>query len=147
MAHVMAHAKLGPRFMNPIPCRVILVEDDASSAESLRRFLSFTGSVVYIAPDLASARALAKSIPFDVLITDLQLPDGTGWDLLEELSSEHPVPAIAVSGCNSLADVARSARTGFVDHICKPLAPEKLAAALKNAMEFKSRCAKLTRAA
>jgi DNA-binding response OmpR family regulator len=135
--------------MNPISCRVILVEDDANSAESLRRFLSFTGSTVYIAPDLAAARALAKSIQFDVLITDLQLPDGSGWDLLQELSSEKRVPAIAVSGCNSLADKARSARMGFVDHIGKPIAPEKLATALRNAMELKSHCPdqKLTRAA
>lgn len=135
--------------MNPIPCRVILVEDDADSAESLRRFLSFTGSVVYVAPDLACARALAKSIQFDVLITDLQLPDGTGWDLLQELSGEHLIPAIAVSGCNSLEDKARSARVGFVDHICKPLAPEKLVAALRNALDLKSRLTeqKLTRAA
>ncbi len=115
----------------------MLVEDHADSAESLRRFLSYTGSMVYIAPDLASARALAKAIEFDVLITDLQLPDGTGWDLVDELSRERSIPAIAVSGRNSLADQARSARAGFIDHISKPVVPEKLAAALRKAMEFK----------
>ena len=124
--------------MNPSFQRVILVEYHAHSAEALRRFLSYTGATVYVAPDVASARALAEAIKFDLLVTDIQLPDGTGWELAQKLKSECGVPAIAISGHNTLEDVAHSMRAGFVDHISKPLAPERLAAAMKKAMEARS---------
>lgn len=114
--------------------RVILVEDQAEIAESLRRFLTIVGYKVYVAPDVASARALAKAVEFDVLVSDLRLPDGTGWDLMQELSSEHPVRAIAISGYNSPDDIAHSKRVGFLDHIAKPLVTERLTAAIEKAV-------------
>ena len=114
--------------------RIILVEDQADVAEGLRAFLTFVGYKVYVAPDVASARALAKAVEFDVLVSDLRLPDGTGWDLLEELSSEHPIRAIAISGYNTEADVARSKQVGFLAHIAKPLAGETLTTALEKAI-------------
>jgi CheY-like chemotaxis protein len=113
--------------------RVIVVEDHAATAEGLRKFLTSIGYHVYIAPDLASARGLAKAVEYDVLLSDLRLPDGTGWDLMEELSAEGPVHAIAISGYNSEEDVERSRRVGFLDHIAKPLALESLTAALDRA--------------
>lgn len=120
--------------MRQEPFRVIVVEDHASTAEALRKFLTTIGYKVYIAPDIASARALAKAIEFDVLLSDLRLPDGTGWDLMEELSAKQPVRAIAISGYNSEADVQRSRKVGFLDHIAKPLVAEQLSAALERAV-------------
>ncbi|MGI9115547.1 MAG: hypothetical protein DLM52_08720 [Chthoniobacterales bacterium] len=115
--------------------RIIVVEDHADTAEGLRRFLTRIGYKVYIAPDVASARALAKAVEFDVLLSDIRLPDGTGWELMRELSREQPdVRGIAISGFNSEDDVARSKRVGFIDHIAKPLAPEELTAALESAV-------------
>jgi DNA-binding NtrC family response regulator len=114
--------------------RVILVEDQPDIAESLRRFLTCIGYKVYVAPDVASARALVKAVEFDVLVSDLRLPDGTGWELMQELSSEHPVRGIAISGYNSPEDIARSKHVGFLDHIAKPLVTEKLTAALEKAI-------------
>lgn len=114
--------------------RVILVEDHADTAECLRKFLSTIGYKVYIAPDVASARALAKAIEFDVLLSDLGLPDGSGWDLMQELSAEHPVRAIAISGHNTADDIARSRQVGFLHHMAKPLVLEQLSAALQEAV-------------
>ncbi|MDQ2918447.1 MAG: response regulator [Verrucomicrobiota bacterium] len=110
--------------------RVIVVEDHADTAEGLRRFLTSIGYHVYIAPDVASARALAKAVEYDILLSDLRLPDGTGWELMQELSAEGRVPAIAMSGYNSDEDVRRSMQVGFLYHIAKPLAPETLSRAL-----------------
>ena len=115
------------------PLKVIVVEDQAEIAEGLRRFLTSVGYHVYIAPDVASARALAKAVEFDVLLSDLKLPDGTGWELMEELSAEGSVPAVAMSGYNSEEDIARSMRVGFLDHIAKPLVKEELTAAIDRA--------------
>lgn len=113
---------------------VIVVEDQADTAEGLRRFLSTVGYHVYVAPDVASARALAQAVEFDVILSDLRLPDGTGWDLMEELSAEGPVRGVAMSGLNSEEDIERSMRVGFLDHIAKPLVPEELSAALDRAI-------------
>ena len=119
--------------MNQKCLRVIVVEDHADTAEALCKFLTTIGYKVYVAPDVASARALAKAVEYDVLLSDLRLPDGTGWDLIEELRLEGPVRAIAMSGYNSEADVERSKQVGFLDHIAKPLVPERVTAALKRA--------------
>ena len=116
------------------PFRVIVVEDHAEIAECLRQFLTAVGYKVYIAPDVASARALAKAVEFDVLLSDLRLPDGTGWELVEGLKSERPIRAIAISGYNAADDVERSRRVGFLDHLAKPLVFEELTAALDRAV-------------
>ena len=114
--------------------RIIVVEDHASTAEALRKFLTTIGYKVYIAPDVASARALAKAIEFDVLLSDLRLPDGTGWDLMEELNATKPVRAIAISGHNTDTDIEKSRKVGFLDHIAKPLVAEELTAAIERAV-------------
>src|SRR5881227_4334674 len=116
------------------PYRIIVVEDHASTAEALQRFLTTVGYKVYIAPDIASARALAKAIEFDVLLSDLRLPDGTGWDLMQELSAMKPIRAIAISGHNTDVDIERSRKVGFLDHIAKPLVAEQLTAAIERAV-------------
>ncbi len=114
--------------------RVIVVEDQSEIAEGLRTFLSSIGYKVYVAPDVASARGLAKAVEFDVLLSDLHLPDGTGWDLMQELSAEQPIRAVAISGYNSADDIQRSREVGFLDHIAKPLVPQELSAALDRAV-------------
>src|SRR5947199_7554915 len=120
--------------MDRKPYRIIIVEDHASTAEALRKFLTTIGYKVYVAPDIASARALTKAIEFDVLLSDLRLPDGTGWDLMEELSATAPVRGIAISGHNTETDVERSRKVGFLDHIAKPLVAEELTAAIERAI-------------
>jgi two-component system CheB/CheR fusion protein len=121
--------------MTDNPPRIIVVEDHADTAEGLRRFLTHIGYKVYIAPDVASARALAKAVEFDVLLSDIRLPDGTGWDLMRELKQERPgLRAVAISAFNSDDEVARSKRVGFLDHVAKPLVVEELSAALENAI-------------
>ncbi|MEY2542157.1 MAG: hypothetical protein QOI22_1759 [Verrucomicrobiota bacterium] len=113
--------------------RLIVVEDHANSAEGLKRFLTAIGYQVFIATDMQSALSLATAVEFDVLLSDLGLPDGTGWELMKRLSAERRIRAIAFSGHNSAADVQRSAEAGFLEHIPKPLCPERLCAAIDRA--------------
>ena len=67
-------------------------------------------------PISRSARGFAKAIEFDVLLSDLRLPDGTGWDLMEELSATKPIRAIAISGHNTDTDIERSRKVGLRPH-------------------------------
>jgi CheY-like chemotaxis protein len=114
--------------------RLIVVEDHAATAEGLKRFLSSVGYQVFVATDMASALSLAAVVEFDVLLSDLGLPDGNGWELLKRLSAERRIRAIAFSGHNSPDDRQRSAEAGFLEHLAKPLLPEQLCAAISRAV-------------
>ena len=113
--------------------RLIVVEDHAQTAEGLKKFLCAIGYQVFVATDMTSALSLAAAVEFDVLVSDLGLPDGTGWELLKRLSAERRIRAIAFSGFNSPADRQRSAEAGFLEHLSKPLAPDQLCAAINRA--------------
>jgi CheY-like chemotaxis protein len=67
---------------------------------------------------------------FDVLLSDLQLPDGTGLELVQELAARGAVPAIAMSGYGTENDVRRSREAGFAKHLVKPVAIEHVLQAI-----------------
>jgi CheY-like chemotaxis protein len=113
------------------PLRLIVVEDHANTADALKKFLKAVGYQVFVATDMASALSLASSVEFDLLLSDLALPDGSGWELLRQLSSKRHIRAIAFSAHNSPEDLKRSAEAGFVEHLPKPLSPDKLCAAIE----------------
>ena len=115
------------------PLRLIVVEDHANTAEALKKFLKAVGYHVFVATDMASALSLASSVEFDLLLSDLGLPDGTGWELLKQLNAERHIRAIAFSAHNSPEDLDRSAEAGFIEHLPKPLSPDKLCAAIERA--------------
>ncbi len=111
--------------------KVLLVEDDADTARLVNRLLKADGYDVKLAGDLAGALALAQSCEFDVLVSDLGLPDGTGYDLIQQLTAQcGPVKAIALSGFGADADVARAKASGFVEHLVKPIGIASLEAAI-----------------
>jgi CheY-like chemotaxis protein len=113
--------------------RLIVVEDHANSAEALKKFLNAVGYQVFVATDMGSALTLASAVQFDVLLSDLALPDGNGWELLKRLSAQRRIRAVAFSGHNTPDDMQRSAEAGFLEHIPKPLCPERLCAAIDRA--------------
>ena len=115
------------------PLRLIVVEDHANTAEGLKKFLKAVGYQVFVATDMASALSLASSVEFDLLLSDLALPDGNGWELLTQLKAERHIKAIAFSAHNLPEDLKRSAEAGFIEHLPKPLAPDKLCAAIERA--------------
>ena len=113
---------------------IFVVEDHAETARGLAMYLRASGHDVHVAGDVRSARQLATEIDYDILLSDIGLPDGTGWDLLEELSARRPITAIAMSGYNTDADRARSKAAGFVEHLPKPLTPDELDEAFARAL-------------
>ncbi len=99
-------------------CRVLLVEDNPDSANALSLGLESYGYTVTLAGSCADALRKARAAQFDVVVTDLGLPDGSGLDIGRQLSPRTPV--IALSGYGTPQDLERSTSAGFSGHIVKP---------------------------
>ena len=114
--------------------RLFLVEDHPTTARALKMLLETQGYTVSIAGDVSSALKKAVDWPFDLLICDLSLPDGTGWDLMKKLSAKRPVRGIAFTAADSAEEIARSQRVGFIKHIVKGCPAEELTAVVAEAL-------------
>ena len=114
--------------MKPEALRICLVENHGDTAELMLLLLTQQGHEVAHASSCAQARVLLDRGGFDVLLSDIGLPDGNGWDLLAERdASSRPPCAIAMSGFGSPNDRQRSRAGGFQHHLLKPVAlPELL---------------------
>lgn len=115
--------------------RLLLVEDHESTLRVLTRLLERAGHHVVTAGTLADALAVAGEQEFDLVISDLGLPDGTGNELMEILRSRHRLRGIALSGYGMEEDIARSRQAGFSTHLTKPIDFPQLDRALREMME------------
>jgi PAS domain S-box-containing protein len=113
--------------------RLLLVEDNVPTLEVMAALLELAGHDVRAAPDLRTARQLAESYAFDLVVSDLGLPDGSGFDLMRELRDRYGLQGIAVSGFGMEEDLRRSHESGFREHLVKPVDIEKLKAAIARA--------------
>ena len=111
--------------------RVLLVEDHEATRIALTHLLNRRGYEVHTASTIAEARALASGPELQCLISDLDLPDGSGLGLFRELSAHHRgLKGIALSGFGMEADLARSKAAGFSVHLIKPVRMQSLEMAL-----------------
>ncbi len=104
--------------------RVLLVEDHRDTLETLRRLLLRRGYVVEAAESVQAALRVGEGYEFDVLVSDIGLPDGRGTDLVEQMEQRRPKGsffAIAMSGFGTDEDIRRSHLAGFADHLTKPV--------------------------
>lgn len=112
--------------------RIFLVEDHVDTARAVKRYLEAYGYSVELASDVTSALRVGSETEFDLLICDLHLPDGTGWDVMEKLSARRPIRGIAFSAYNSTEHRRRSKNVGFADHIVKGYPDRLLRAVARN---------------
>ena len=117
------------------PCRILLVEDHADTAAMMQRLLARRGYNVTLATTFAEAMDALESRTFDLLLSDLGLPDGSGLDLMRLVSSRGPkLPGIALSGYGMPDDARKSLEAGFLAHLPKPIAIERLWSAIDRAL-------------
>jgi signal transduction histidine kinase len=110
--------------------RVLLAEDHDDTREAMQRLLLRWGYEVVPAGSVASAVEKARASRFDLLVSDIGLPDGSGTDLMRRLREFTPIKGVAISGFGMEEDRQRSIEAGFSDHLTKPVGAQKLKAAL-----------------
>ena len=106
--------------------RILLVEDHEDTKRSLTNLLRRRGYYVQSAGNVQSALDLSAKEEFDVLISDLGLPDGSGIDLMQTMHSERPLLGIALTGFGMEDDIRKSRDAGFKHHLVKPIDLNKL---------------------
>jgi len=117
----------------PVPLRLLVVEDHQPTLDTMRRLLEHDGHRVIPARTVREALAQSEAHECDLVISDLGLPDGTGFDFIAELRRRRDWPAIALSGYGMDEDLRRSAEVGFATHLVKPVDIDQLRRAIARA--------------
>ena len=102
------------------------MEDHEDTRHVLRGLLARWGHTVTTADTVAQAREILSRQSFDILLSDIGLPDGSGLDVIAALRETSTIPAIAMSGYGMEGDLARAHAAGFDEHIVKPVSAETL---------------------
>jgi PAS domain S-box-containing protein len=131
-------AKRSASVSNKVNCRILLVEDHADTLQILARLLTQWGYHVETANCFKKAIDLAASTSFDLLVSDLGLPDGSGLDIMRETKARYGLRGIALSGFGTDDDFRRSRAAGFEEHLTKPVGLEVLRAAVERLASAKS---------
>ncbi len=114
--------------------KILLVEDDPETLDVFSAILRGMGHRVSTAGTLAAATEAASAGDFDLIVSDIGLPDGSGLDLPGRLAGRRRVPAIAVSGFGMKEDVFRSREAGFAAHLTKPIGIKELDATIRQVL-------------
>lgn len=117
---------------------ILLVEDHVDTASAMRKLLSYSGYGVETAGSVAGALKAVDEQNFDLLISDIGLPDGSGLDLMRELLQrprEKPICGIALSGYTPDDDGRASKEAGFTEYLTKPVNFSQLEAAIDRAIQ------------
>jgi PAS domain S-box-containing protein len=118
------------------PRSILLIEDNPDTLLFLMTLLRHRGYQVTTGSRVDDAMRLAEEGNFDVLISDIELPDGSGLDIMRALRGK--VAGVAVSGFGSDSDIELSLDAGFSFHITKPLDFARLEAAIRDALAVSS---------
>jgi len=115
--------------------KILLVDDHQDTCAALEKLLVRRGHLVAATHNVRSAMEAAVRNKFDLLISDIALPDGSGIDLMMQLRAISQIPGIAISGFGNNGDIERSLQAGFSEHLIKPIKLEKLEAAIERAIQ------------
>jgi len=113
-------ASRGPK-PRPKPLRILLVEDHRDTRRMLSRLLTHFGHEVLAADNVRSALGIIASGELDVLLCDIGLPDGSGYEIISQAKRKQPIKSVALTGFGTEEDVRRSKDAGFDFHLVKPI--------------------------
>lgn len=110
--------------------RILVVEDHSETLDALSRLLSHFGHEISVADGAQVALNMIDSKEFDVVLCDIALPDGNGYDVIAEAKRKRSIKAVALSGFAATEDIERGREAGFDFHLAKPVDFHELRAVL-----------------
>jgi len=105
---------------------ILLVDDHVDTLTTMAKLLRKLGHTVTTATCVREALDLAEKEHFDVLVSDLGLPDGSGLDIIRGIKKLYSLHAIALSGYGTEEDIRNSREAGFEEHMIKPISFDTL---------------------
>lgn len=116
--------------------KILLIEDDISFCKLLEKFLVKKAYDVTIAFSAAEARLAIKKESFDLILTDLRLPDSDGIGLMSEFKAAYPeIPVILMTGYSDVNTAVKAIKNGAADYISKPFNPDEVLLVITNALK------------
>jgi two-component system response regulator PilR (NtrC family) len=116
--------------------RVLIVDDEADLLELLELTLLRMGLEPQRAMKVNEARQRLEEAWFDLCLTDMRLPDGTGLELVEYIAQHHPqLPVAVITAFGSAENAVAALKAGAFDYLCKPVSLEQLRALVKSALK------------
>jgi CheY-like chemotaxis protein len=111
---------------DPRTLRIFVVENHPDTRKAIVLYLEQMGHQVSSAESMEEALQALPASEADVLLSDIGLPDGDGWELMRRIRLERPIFGIAMSGFGMNSDRVKSKAVGFRHHILKPFNPDEL---------------------
>ena len=110
--------------------RILIVEDHTDTLQALSRLLSHFGYKISVADRAQNALNIIDSKQFDVVLCDIALPDGSGYDVIAEAKRKGSIKGVAITGFGTREDIERGKKAGFDFHLTKPVDFHELRAVL-----------------
>jgi CheY-like chemotaxis protein len=118
------------------PLRVLLVEDHDQSLMATARLLKTMGHTVHTAGGMLTAQSALQAQHFDILVADIELPDGNGWQLMQSARGLGTPIGLALSGHGGDEHIRKSREAGFAAHLVKPITFQRLTNAIDEAVSL-----------
>lgn len=99
----------------------MVVEDHADTLRVVGQLLHHFGHEISLADGVQSALEIVESKEFDVVLSDIGLQDGTGYEVIAQAKRKQPVKGVALTGLGKKEDIRRSKEAGFDFHLSKPV--------------------------
>ncbi|OXA82547.1 two-component system, NtrC family, response regulator HydG [Flavobacterium aquidurense] len=116
--------------------KILLIEDDISFCKLLEKFLIKKAYDVTVAFSAEEARLAMKKESFDLILTDLRLPDSDGIGLMSEFKISNPeIPVILMTGYSDVNTAVKAIKNGAADYISKPFNPDEVLLVITNALK------------
>ncbi len=131
-------AKAPPRKSKDQNWHILVVDDHKDTCTGMKMILERRGYDITVAHTADQAVEKARAQEFDLLISDIGLPDRSGYDLMRELGAARHLPGIAISGFGMEHDVTKAKAAGFAQHLTKPINFERLEEAIRSLLELET---------